>query len=83
MDCNPPVSSIHGISLGKNTVVSCHFLLQLIFLTQELNLGLFLLRWQVDSLPLHHLGNPLAALGNNNIFLNFISFTFFFFEWSP
>ena len=79
MDCNPPVSSIHGISPVKNTVVSCCFLLQLIFLTQESNLGLLLLHWQVDSLPPPHLGSPLAALGNYNIFLNFISFTLFFF----
>ena len=33
MDCNPPVSSIRGISPVKNTVGSCRFLLQLIFLT--------------------------------------------------
>ena len=32
-----------------------HFLLQGIFLTQGLNLCP--LHWQVDSLPLHHLGN--------------------------
>ena len=25
MDCSPPGSSIHGISLGKNTGVGCHF----------------------------------------------------------
>ena len=36
-------------SPGKNTGVGCHFLLQRIFLTQELNLHL--LHWQVDSLP--------------------------------
>ena len=35
---------------------SCHFLLQGIFLTQDLNLGLLhLLHWQADSLPLSHL----------------------------
>ena len=38
---------------GKNTGVSCYFLLQGIFLTQGLDLCL--LRWQVDSLPLRHL----------------------------
>ena len=40
---------------GKNTSVGCHFLLQGIFLTQELNLGLLHCRWspalQADSLP--------------------------------
>ena len=41
---------------GKNTEVSCHFLLQGIFLTQGSNLCL--LHWEVDSLPLNHLGNP-------------------------
>ena len=28
MDCSPPGSSVHGDSPGKNTVVSCHALLQ-------------------------------------------------------
>ena len=40
---------------GKNTGVSCHFLLQGIFLTQGSNLSL--LHWQVDSL-LSHQGSP-------------------------
>ena len=39
MDCSPPGSSVHGIS-GKNTGVGCHALLQGIFLTKGLNLGL-------------------------------------------
>ena len=38
MDCSLPSSSIHGDSLGKNTGVGCHSLLQGIFLTQGLNL---------------------------------------------
>ena len=41
---------------GKNTGVGCHFLLQGIFLTQGSNPGV--LHWQVDSLPLSHLGSP-------------------------
>ena len=46
-------------SPGKNTGVSCHFLLQGIFLTQGLNPGLLsLLQRQMDSLPLSHLGTP-------------------------
>ena len=37
----------------------CHFLLQGIFPIQRSNPGLLcLLHWQVDSLPLHHLGSP-------------------------
>ena len=45
---------------GKNMGAGCHFLLQGIFPTQGLNLRLFhLLRWQVDSLPLSHLGSPI------------------------
>ena len=43
---------------GKNTEVGCHFLLQGIFPTQGSNLGLLL--WQVNSLPLSHLGSPLS-----------------------
>ena len=40
MDCNPPGSSVHGDSPGKNIGVGCHALLQGIFLTQGLYLGL-------------------------------------------
>ena len=40
---------------SKNTRIGSHFLLQRIFLTQELNPRLLcLLHWQTDSLPLHH-----------------------------
>ena len=46
-------------SPGKNTGVVCHFLFQGIFPTQGLNLCLLhLLLWQVDSLPLSHVGSP-------------------------
>ena len=44
---------------GKNTGVGCNFLLQVIFLTQRLNLHL--LHLQMDSLPLSHLGSNSAA----------------------
>ena len=37
MDCRPPESSVHGISQARIHGVGCHFLLQAIFLTQELN----------------------------------------------
>ena len=40
MDCSPPGSSVHGDSLGKNSGVGCHALLQGIFQTQGLNPGL-------------------------------------------
>ena len=40
MDCSQPGSSIHGDSPGKNTEVGCYVLLQGIFPTQGLNLGL-------------------------------------------
>ena len=44
---------------SKNTEVDSHFLLQGILLTQDLNLCL--LHWQVDPLPLNHLGNHLPT----------------------
>ena len=51
-------------SLGKNTGVNCHALLQGIFPIQGSNLYLlYLLHWQTDSLPLHHLGSPFSYLG--------------------
>ena len=37
MDCSQPGSSVHGDSLGKNTRVGCHALLQGIFLTKGSN----------------------------------------------
>ena len=40
-----PGSSVHGDSPGKNTGVGCHSLLQGIFLTQGLNLGLLHCRY--------------------------------------
>ena len=40
MDCSLLGSSVHGDSLGKNTGVGCHDLLQGIFPTQGLNPGL-------------------------------------------
>ena len=46
-------------SPGKNTGLDCHSLLQGIFLTQGWNLHLlYLLRWQVGSLPLAPPGKP-------------------------
>ena len=58
MDCSPPGSSVHGDSLGKNSAVGRHALLQRIFPTQEWNgrrgffcFVLFFYHW-------HHLGSP-------------------------
>ena len=39
MNCSPPGSSVHGDSLGKNTGVCCHALLQGIFPMQGSNPG--------------------------------------------
>ena len=51
-------------SPGKNTRVGCHFLFQGIFPTQGSNLCLLcLLYWQVDSLPLSHLGSSGKVSG--------------------
>ena len=50
---------------GKNTGVGCHFLLQRIFPVQGSNLFLlYLLHWQVDSLPLSHLGSPYKLIND-------------------
>ena len=59
MDCSPPGSSGHGIFLGKNTGVGCHFLLQGIFLTQGSNPGIPHCRWILYSLI--HLGSPIRS----------------------
>ena len=59
MDCDPPGYCPWDFP-GKNTGVSCHFLLQGIFTSQGSNPCLLcLLHWQVDSLPPSHLGSPV------------------------
>ena len=61
----------------KNTGMGCHFLLQGIFLTQGLKQYLLcLLHWQVDSLPLCHLGSPNSPnlFDITFIFLHLIEF---------
>ena len=56
MDWGPPGSSVHGILQARMMVVSCHFLLQGIFLTQGSNLvsctaGRFLTIWATREAP--------------------------------
>ena len=60
---------------GKNTEVSCHFLLWESFLTQGSNLSL--LHWQADSLLLSHQGSPLFQLLPLNVLFWFIYLFFF------
>ena len=61
MDCSLLGSSVHGDSPGKNTGVGCHDLLQGIFPTQGLKLGL-LQWWSLHSrwilYQLSYRGNP-------------------------
>ena len=56
MDGSSPGSSVHGDSLGKNTGVGCHALLQGIFPTQGSNPGLPHCRWILYHLI--HQGSP-------------------------
>ena len=56
MNCSLPGSSVHRISQARILVVCCHFLLQGIFPTQELNLCLLHCRQKV--LTLSHQGSP-------------------------
>ena len=54
---------------GKKTGVGCHFLLQGIFPTQGSNPHLLhLLHWQVNTLPLNHLGSPKWYMGECQLF---------------
>ena len=53
---------------GKNTGVGCHFLLQGIFPTQGLNLGLLHCRWTLDQLS--HQEDPRShSRQTSNVFL--------------
>ena len=56
LGCSPPGSSVHGDSLGENTGVDCHALLQGIFPTQASNPGLLHWRWILYRLS--HQGSP-------------------------
>ena len=56
MDCSLPGSSVHGDSLGKNTGLGCHALLQGIFPSQGLNPGLSHCRQILYCLS--HQGSP-------------------------
>ena len=60
MDCMLPGSSIHGDYPGKNTGVGCHAVLQGIFPTQGLNLGL--LHFQQIHYHLSYQGSPSHSL---------------------
>ena len=59
MNCSPPGSSVHGI-LQARILPGCHFLLQGLFPTKELNLCL--LHRQADFLPLEPPDNGKAPL---------------------
>ena len=70
VSCQAPLSI--GSS-SKNTGVGCHSLLQGIFLTQGSNPYLLCLwQWQMDSLPLSHLGNLLLIELNTHTDTQFI-----------
>ena len=66
IDCSLPGSSVHRILQARLLEWVCHFLLQGIFPTQELNLCL--LHWQADSLPLPHLGTKLQCSNSYPLF---------------
>ena len=54
--CSVMPDSVRPHRLGKNTEAGCHFSLKGIFPTQGSNLCF--LHWQVNFLPLRHLGSP-------------------------
>ena len=62
MDLNPPGSSVHGDSPGKNTGVGWQALLEGIFQTQGSNPHLLcLLHWLAGSLSLLSPGKPMTT----------------------
>ena len=72
MDCGLPGSSAHGDSLGKNTRVGCHFLLQGIFPTQGLNPGG--LHCRPYPYQLSYEGSPGYTLSSNKIYMKKFAF---------
>ena len=67
MDCSLPGSSVMGFS-SNSTRVGCHFLLQGIFLTQVLSLGLLHCRQTIYHLS--HQGSPNGETGIKNRLMN-------------
>ena len=66
-DCSLPGSTVHGNFPGKRTGVGCHFLLQGIFPTQGLNLGLSGLPHCRHTLYcLSHQGSPVNWVFEGN-----------------
>ena len=81
MDCSLPGYSVHGDSPGKHTGVSCHALLQGIFLTQGSNPGIkprSSTLW-ADSLPPKLPGKPMNT-GVGSLFL--LQGNFLIQEWN-
>ena len=83
MDWTPPGSSVQGDSLGKNTGVGCHALLQGIFPTQGSNPGLphcrqilYCLSHQASPsvlINLEFINKPVQYISLGNFFYNFKS----------
>ena len=73
MDCSPPGSSVHGDSLGKNTGLVCHALLQGIFPTQGLNPGLPHCRQILYQFI--HQGSPTHKILSTNYLCHIIDFS--------
>ena len=64
MDRSPPGSSVHGVSPGKNTGVSCHALLQWIFQTYvSCIVGGFFTVWATREVQEYWNGYPIPFLG--------------------
>ena len=79
--CSLPGPSVQWNIPGNNIGTGCHFLLQGMFTTQGSNTCLLcLLHWQMNSLPLHHLGTPLFICTNDVILFWLISISAFYFK---
>ena len=72
IDCSPPGCSVHGDSLGQNTGMGCHALLQGLFPTQRSNPGL--LHWGADSLLSEPPGKPMnTRVGSPSLLQGIVS----------
>ena len=59
MDCSPPGFSVHGVFQARILEYSYHFLIQGVFLTQELNPGLWSCRQILYQLSY---GKPIGTI---------------------
>ena len=72
MDCGPPDSTVHEIFQARIPEWVAIFFSRGSAWPRDQTCISCLLHWQADSLPQHHLGNPVKQVHNPNLFVSHI-----------